>query len=189
MAGILTGLIGVVLLFGEGAMSVGSPESIFGMILLLIAVSSWSIGSIYSRYAPLPKSTFLSGAMKMLSAGVMFCIASIMSGELHDFDFHISMLSTCSLAFLTFFGSIIAFSAYIWLLKHTSTAVASTYAFVNPVVAVFLGWFLADEQFTSRILFASIIIIISVALITLFGPEKDKQTMGSIGEQELRETA
>jgi drug/metabolite transporter (DMT)-like permease len=162
-AGIATGLLGIAILAGPS----GRVDAI-GAIVLLIASFSWAVGSTYARVAPLPRSPLLAAAMQMLCAGVGLAVVGIATGELGRV--HPSAVSGASLAavaFLIVFGSLIAFTAYGWLLKNASTPLLSTYAYVNPGVALFLGWAFAGEHIGGRELAAGLVILSSIALLAL----------------------
>jgi len=168
--GIGTGLVGVGLLAGAG----GAVDPL-GAVALLVAALAWAGGSVYARVAPLPRSPVLAAAMQMLCAGMMLGIAGAGSGELGRV--HLAAVSPASLgalAYLVVFGSLLAFTAYGWLLKHASTPVLSTYAYVNPAVAVFLGWLFAGEQLGSRELVSGFVVLTSVMLL-LFAREPDRE--------------
>ena len=168
--GIGTGLVGVGLLAGAG----GAVDPL-GAVALLVAALAWAGGSAYARVAPLPRSPVLAAAMQMLCAGVMLGIAGAGSGELGRV--HLAAVSPASLgalAYLVVFGSLLAFTAYGWLLKHASTPVLSTYAYVNPAVAVFLGWLFAGERLGSRELVSGFVVLTSVMLL-LFAREPDRE--------------
>jgi drug/metabolite transporter (DMT)-like permease len=165
--GLIGGFGGVLLLFGPGVFSGHAAVDPAGMILLLTACVSWAAGSIYSRRAPLPKPHLMAVAAEMLAGGVILLIIGAALGEgavlrLSD----ISTKSWLALAYLIFFGALIGFTAYTWLLQNTSVAITSTYAYINPVVAIALGAWLAAEPITSLTLAASALIIGSVVLIT-----------------------
>jgi drug/metabolite transporter (DMT)-like permease len=162
--GIGTGLVGVGLLAGAG----GTVEPL-GAVALLVAALAWASGSAYARVAPLPRSPMLAAAMQMLCAGAMLGVAGAGSGELGRIHLEaISPASLGALAYLVVFGSLLAFTAYGWLLKNASTPVLSTYAYANPAVAVVLGWALAGEQLGSRELLSGFVVLTSVMLL-LFG--------------------
>jgi drug/metabolite transporter (DMT)-like permease len=165
--GLVVGFSGVFLLIGPAEIT-GSEQKIdtFGAIILLIAPILWSSGSIYARGADMPKSTLLSTGMQMLAGSVALFIVSVLTGELNGFSFaDVSIRSWWGLLYLITFGSLVGFVAYGWLLHNAPISLVSTYAYVNPVVAVFLGWLLADELLNGRIAVASTIIIGSVILI------------------------
>jgi len=165
--GLLIGFGGVFLLIGPGDITGAEHKfDTFGVILLLIAPVLWSLGSIYARGADMPKSTLMSTGMQMLTGSVALFIVSVVTGELSGFSLtQVSMRSWEGLVYLITFGSLVGFVAYGWLLHNAPVSLFSTYAYVNPVVAVFLGWLLADEVLNARIAVASAIIIGSVILI------------------------
>ncbi|HZG42803.1 MAG TPA: EamA family transporter, partial [Longimicrobium sp.] len=128
---------------------------------------AWSIGSIHARGATLPASAFLATGMEMLCGGALLLVAGAARGELAGLDpAAFSGRSLAALAYLVVFGSLVGFTAYIWLLGVSSPARVSTYAYVNPVVAVFLGWAMAGEAVTARVLVAAAVIVAAVAVIT-----------------------
>jgi drug/metabolite transporter (DMT)-like permease len=147
---------------------------------LLIAALSWSVGSLWSRRAPLPKSTLLATAMEALAGGAALWIAGLAGGE--GASLHVSAItarSALALAYLIVAGSILGFSAYVWLLTVSTPDRVSTYAFVNPIVAVTLGVLLAGERLTPRIALASAVIVGAVALILRFGSRRAPKTTRS----------
>jgi drug/metabolite transporter (DMT)-like permease len=162
-AGIVVGLAGVAMLFGapdDGEMYTA------GWVVLVLASISWALGSIYSRSAALPAPLLATG-MQMLAGGALLLVAGVVTGELSGLEpASFSTRSILALLYLIIFGALIGYSAYVWLLRVTSPALASTYAYVNPVVAVFLGWMVAGEALTPRIMAASAVIVGAVALIT-----------------------
>jgi drug/metabolite transporter (DMT)-like permease len=165
--GLIVGFGGVFLLIGPAEIT-GAEESFdtFGTILLLLAPLFWSMGSIYAKGADMPKSTLLSTGMQMLTGAVALFLVSLFKGELSGFSFGlISVRSWLALLYLITFGSLIGFVSYGWLLHNAPISLVSTYAYVNPVVAVLLGSLLADELLNGRILIAAAIIIGSVVLI------------------------
>jgi len=166
--GLVLGFGGVILLVGPGDLAGGGLNPLWVGVLLFASLS-WAIGSVYSRKASLPKTPLLGSGMEMLAGGVLLLLVSLVSQEWVGFQpSKISFLSLISFLYLLVFGSLIAFSSYVWLLTKTTTARASTYAYVNPVVAVFLGYFLAGEQLTLRTLLASTMIVIAVVVITTY---------------------
>ena len=172
--GLVLGFGGVVLLVGPGDFAGSGALNPLWVGVLLLASLSWAIGSVYSRKASLPKTPLLGSGMEMLAGGVLLLVASLVSQEWAGFQpNNVSMLSLVSFIYLIAFGSLIAFSSYVWLLTKTTSARVSTYAYVNPVVAVLLGYLLAGEQLTVRTLLASSVIVIAVVVITTF---KSRQT-------------
>jgi drug/metabolite transporter (DMT)-like permease len=163
IVGIAIGLFGVALLIRPGANGGAAPVA---MLALLIAPLSWAGGSVYARSAVLPARPLVATGMEMLTGGAVLFIAAAAHGEFGEV--HLQALSARSVAaffYLVVFGSIVAFSAYIWLLNHTSTSLVSTYAYVNPLVAVLLGWWLLSESISAQTLVAAGVIVAAVALI------------------------
>jgi hypothetical protein len=133
-----------------------------------VACLSWAIGSLYSRRAPLPKSVLQATGMEMIGGGILLTLVGSVRGEWAAVDLSaVSFESSVAFVYLIIFGSLIGFTAYIWLLQHTSAAAVSTYAYVNPVVAVLLGCTIGHEPFTTGTLIASILIIAAVMMITI----------------------
>jgi len=168
VAGLGLGLAGLVWLVGPDTVMGGGRADLVGATVVVLGSLSWAVGSIYSRHVPAPASPFLSTAMQMLAGGAALLVLSVGLGEPWVLDVNaVSLRSLLGLLYLIVFGSIVAFSAYIWLLRVSTPARVSTYAYVNPVVAVFLGWALAGEALTARMLIAAAVIVSGVALITL----------------------
>jgi drug/metabolite transporter (DMT)-like permease len=168
VAGLVLGLLGLVWLVGPDSVMGGGRADLVGAAALVLASFSWAAGSIYSRHASMPSSPFLSTAMQMLAGGAGLLILAVARGEPWQFAAAaVSLRSILSLGYLVVFGSIIAFSAYVWLLRVSTPARVSTYAYVNPVVAVLLGAAFAGEALTARMLVAAAVIVSGVALITL----------------------
>ncbi|HEY8485568.1 MAG TPA: drug/metabolite exporter YedA [Longimicrobiales bacterium] len=165
--GLVVGLFGLALLTGPGQLvGGGGGVDLVGAAVLLVGSLGWSIGSVYSRHARLPSSPLLATGMQMLVSGACFLVISGLAGELAGLRVEaISLRSILGLAYLIVFGSLVGFTAYGWLLRVSTPARVSTYAYVNPVVAVLLGWLLGGEPLTARIVLAMVIILGSVALI------------------------
>jgi drug/metabolite transporter (DMT)-like permease len=165
--GLVIGFGGVFLLIGPAEITGGEGGiDPFGAVLLLFAPLFWSMGSIYARGADMPKSTLLSTGMQMLTGALALFIVSLVKGEFNGFSLGlVSTRSWLGLLYLITFGSLIGFVSYGWLLHNAPVSLTSTYAYVNPVVAVFLGYFFANELLNGRILIATMIIIGSVILI------------------------
>lgn len=166
-AGILIGFAGVLLLMGgPGA----APEYTIAFVVLLLASIAWAAGSLYSRTAALPAPLLATG-MQMLTGGILLLLAGAATGEMAGLDpSTFSTRSVLALLYLIVFGALIGYSAYVWLLRVTEPALASTYAYVNPVVAVILGWLLAGERMNAGILLAAAVIVGGVVLITTARP-------------------
>ena len=164
--GLAVGMGGIVLLVGPSDLG-GSTIDPLGTVALLVAALAWSLGSLYSRRATLPRVPLQATGMEMLAGGTLLVLLGTVTGEWGDLDLaNVSTRSAVAFGYLVLFGSLLGFTAYIWLLRHVPPARATTYAYVNPVVALFLGWALAGEEVTARTLVAAAIIIGSVVLIT-----------------------
>ncbi|HYE36452.1 EamA family transporter [Methylocaldum sp.] len=166
IAGLTIGFTGIYLLVGPSEFSGDMHLNALGVMALLIAGLLWAIGSVYGKTADLPKSALMTTGAEMLAGGFALMAVSVISGELKGFNFsQVSTDSWLGLAYLITFGSMIGFVSYAWLLQNAPISLVATYAYVNPLVAVFLGNWFAQESLTPRILFASAIIVGSVVLI------------------------
>jgi drug/metabolite transporter (DMT)-like permease len=164
LAGIALGIAGVVVLIGAPAPVTTSSALVGAMLVLILATMSWALGSLSARVLPLPASPWMSSATQMLCGAVGLGLASVLMGE-HLHADHISLRSWVAFGYLVLVGSIMGFGAYVYLLQRTTMAKVSTYAFVNPVVAVVLGWLVLGEPITLRTLAAGMLIIAAVVLI------------------------
>ncbi|MDF2926176.1 MAG: multidrug transporter [Paenibacillaceae bacterium] len=174
--GMLLGMAGLAVLVWNSGGTSGSGLSTLGFVALLLASISWAFGSLYSRTAKLPSSPLMSTAVQMLAGGALLMIMSLLLGDWSKLQVElISLRSLAALGYLILFGSVIGYTAYIWLLKNADPAWVSTYAFVNPIVAVFLGWFLGNEQLGANSLASAAIIIAAVIIITVFGRKRKPQ--------------
>jgi drug/metabolite transporter (DMT)-like permease len=167
VAGLLIGLAGVATLVGPASFGDGERIDLIGAATVVFGALAWSAGSIYSRHAPRPESSLMMTAIQM-SVGVVFVgILAMVTGEVTTFQLSaVSARSAIAFVCLLVFGSLIGFSAFVYLLRVSTPAKVATYAYVNPVVAVLLGWLLADEAISGRMLVAAAIIVAGVALIT-----------------------
>jgi drug/metabolite transporter (DMT)-like permease len=164
---LLIGIGGVAVLMSRSLNLGGAPIDTAGAVALIIASISWSIGSILTRKLPLPTSKVMSSGAQMLTGGVLLTLAATAFGEFHSF--HPSTVSRnawLSLLYLIVFGSIIGFTAYVWLIHHESPTKVGTYAYVNPVVAVLIGYFLGGESLGLRTILGTLCVLISVLVIT-----------------------
>jgi drug/metabolite transporter (DMT)-like permease len=171
ITGLVFGFIGVICMFGEkvaGAFSAaGNENELIGLFILLLGTMSWAGGSLYSKYHS-TGSTTVSSAWQMLAAGVAFALGSLVSGDWNGFQWgSVTIGSWLSLVYLIIFGSLAAFSAYVWLLRVRTPAQVSTYAYVNPVIAVLLGVLFAGEHMTLLQVTGLLVILGSVLLINL----------------------
>jgi drug/metabolite transporter (DMT)-like permease len=177
LVAITLGFFGVALLVGPSKIP-GTGVDPAGVLALLIAEIAWAIGTVYTRFAPRPANHLQSTAMQMLAGGAALCAMGVVHGDWTDLDLSaIPLRSVLSVAYLVIFGSIVAFSAYNWLVHATTPSRLATYAYVNPVIAVLLGWSLGGEAISSRMLLAGAIIVVSVA-ITLGRPSTGRSPEG-----------
>ena len=165
--GILWGLLGVVLLVTGSEIGMAGPQDLFGGLLVLVGAACWSAGSLVARYGARPSSSALGNGMQMVAGGGALFLVGLVRGEPAAFDpAGVSTASVLAFFYLVVFGSLVGFSSYIWLLRNTTPAVASTYAYVNPAVALFLGWALANEPISARTGLAAFVILSAVVIIT-----------------------
>lgn len=175
LLGVLIGLGGVALLVSGGGLGQGSGTSFMRMVgtgVVVAAGFAWASGSVYANRNPINATTSLASGMQMLAGGSLLLLLGLGGGEFKRLNLAgASWVSISALLYLTLFGSLVAFTAYSWLLRNVTPALAATYAYVNPVVAVLLGWLIASEPLTLRMLVAAAVIVGSVVLITTFGAE------------------
>lgn len=163
LLGVIVGIAGMIILIGPTSFA----GSFAGISCVLLASFSWAIGSLYARGADLPSSKLLAAGMETVSAGVIMLVLSAFMGELRDLSLElVSLKSLAAVTYLIVFGSILGFSAYVYMLKKASPTHVSTYAYVNPLVAVFLGWALGGETVSGRTIVASMVILFAVYLIS-----------------------
>lgn len=171
-AGLVLGIVGMVVLVGPSALG-GEPIDPIGAGIVLLGSTAWAVGSVYARSLPRYESAVRTSAIQMLAGGLVVTAIALVVGDFGRFDpSTVSFKSVFSFAYLILIGSLLGYSSYMYLLGVTSAARASTYAFVNPVVAVILGALFAAEPLSPRVLAAGAIIVAAVALITLFGGER-----------------
>jgi drug/metabolite transporter (DMT)-like permease len=173
IVGLLIGFAGIFILIGPSEISgSGTKLNTFGVMALLSACLFWTIGSLYSKSADLPKSSLMNTGAQMLTGSVSLLIVSLASGELHGWEVSaISARSIYGLLYLIFVGSLVGFVSYGWLLQNAPISLVSTYAYVNPIVAVLLGVWLGNEKLEPRIWLATAIIIGSVIFINSTRPK------------------
>lgn len=193
--GLILGFVGVVILINPGSISGSEPIDRGGVIALILAPVFWAAGSIYSRHAKLPESVFLATGMEMLTGGALLVLAGSVTGEWGRLNVEaISAESVLAFGYLIVFGALIGFTAYTWILRVSTPAKVGTYAYVNPAIAVFLGWAILSEPITSSTFAAMAVILTGVILITTratsksvhdSSPESESQGQGrgaSLGE-------
>ncbi len=165
--GLLLGFAGLILLLNVHA---AGFEITPGLIALVIAPILWALGSVLSKRVALPPSPFMATAAQMMTGGVLLGVMAIATGELHTFHWnHVSAASWSGLIYLTFIGGLVGYTAYVWLLRNAPLPLVSTYAYVNPLVAVLLGWLFVRETFTARTAVAGVLILMSVAITGVSG--------------------
>ena len=165
--GLTIGLVGVATLVGPGAFGGGQQIDLIGAGIVAFGSLCWSSGAIYSRHAPKPTSGVMNSAIQMLVGGAFVAVLGAWRGELDTFSIsQISARSAMAWTYLLIFGSLMGFTAFVYLLRVSTPARVATYAYVNPVVAVFLGWAIGHEAISVRMLVAAVIIVGGVAIIT-----------------------
>lgn len=166
VAGLLMGFAGLVLLVGPAHLGGSERVNPGGAGVLVFASLAWACGSLYSKHGGMPSSPMLRVAMQSFAGGVILLVVSLFTGEFRELHFAaISARSWLALGYLIVFGSGIGFSAYIYILQKSTAARIGTYAFVNPVVALFLGWLLAGEAISLRTVLAAGVILTAVILV------------------------
>jgi drug/metabolite transporter (DMT)-like permease len=171
--GVAVGFAGVAVLVLPGGES--NAANATGLILLVIAAASWASGSFFSSRLPLPRDPFVSTATQMVTGGLVLLVAGLVTGETSGLDpSEFSGASIAAFAYLVTFGSLFAFTCYVWLLQNAPISKVATYAYVNPVIAIFLGWMILDESITTTIMVGAAVIVSSVAFIVTkeSGPAK-----------------
>ncbi len=173
--GLVVGLVGLVVLIGHPALHPGSPVTtssgdgvrLIGAVVLMCSSLCWALGSIYSQHAVVPRSAILGTGMQMICGGGLLLLTASIRNEPMQLDLaSVSARSIWGFVYLTTIGSLVGYTAYVWLLAHQPPSRVSTYAYVNPVVAVFLGWAFAGEALSLRTAIAAAIIVGAVAIIT-----------------------
>jgi drug/metabolite transporter (DMT)-like permease len=170
LLGLVLGFAGLALLVDPSGEEGAKP---IGVAVIALGAFAWAAGSLWSRRLPLPSDTLLSAAMGMLAGGTLLAIVSVAGGELDDARFTAEALG--AIAYMVVIGSLIGFSAYVWLLKVAPASTVSTYAYVNPVIAVLLGWAFNDEVVTGRTLLAGAAIVVGVALMVGRSVEREPE--------------
>jgi len=164
---LLIGIAGVVVLMSRSLNLGGAPIDRRGALALIIASISWSVASVIARKLPLPPSKVMSSGAQMLAGGIFLTLAAAALGEFRDFHpTAVSLGAWLSLLYLIVAGSIIGFTAYVWLIHHESPTKVGTYAYVNPVVAVLVGYLLGGESLGLRTILGTLCVLISVVVIT-----------------------
>jgi drug/metabolite transporter (DMT)-like permease len=184
IVGLAVGFAGIALLVQPGG---GGSLDPVGTAVLVVAALGWATGTLLSRGAALPSRPLVGSAMQMLAGGTILLVVSAVAGELNDVGSDaLSPKVLLSMAYLILFGSILAFSCYGWLVRTTRTSLVATYAYVNPVVAVLLGWLVLGEQLGMRTILAGGIVVAAVALIVSAQPKAPAQPLPEPAESSPR---
>lgn len=185
IAGIVVGFAGLGLLVGPASLAGAAHIEVLPAVVLLLGSLSWALGSLYSKNAPLPSSQVLAIGMEMLAGGALLLALGLGLGEherLSPSDLTGEAIG--AVLYLAVFGSIVAYTAFIWLMKVADSARVSTYAYINPIVAVLLGWALLGEPVTGRMLLAAGIIVAAVVVITTGGAKRGGSSPAASRERE-----
>jgi len=174
IAGLLIGFAGVLVLFSDKKTIsfTGDKIKLISIFVMLAGTISWAIGSLYSKYRKVEGSTGMKASIQMMASGLLFILVGFIIGEHNQLVWNsISLNSVLALFYLIVMGSLVGYMAYVWLLSVKPPSLVGTYAYVNPVVAVFLGWLIANEQITRQQIVALVIILLGVLLVN-FSKEK-----------------
>jgi len=176
---LLVGIAGVAVLIGRGVSFGEAAVDPWGGCALIAAAISWSVASSLMRKLPLPAAKAMSSGSQMLAGGILLTLTSAMLGEFKGFHFQaVSLRAWFALAYLIVAGSIVGFTAYVWLLHYESPTKVGTYAYVNPVVAVLIGYFLGGETIGLRTIAGTLLVLVSVFVITST-PARNSEARGS----------
>lgn len=165
ISGLIIGSLGVGLIFGGDLKYIFETKYLIGVLSILGAVLSWSLGSVYSKYKKVSVHPLMSASVQMLIVGTLQIILGTVLGEFNGL--HLTQSGLISLAYLIVLGSIFGYGSYIYAIEHLPLSLVSTYAYVNPIIALILGWIFLDEQLSIFILLASIVIIAGVVLVKI----------------------
>jgi len=181
---LVIGLFGVAVLMSHSLNLGGEPIDRAGAVALMIASVSWSISSTLTRKLPLPASKVMSSGAQMLAGGLLLTVTAAALGEFRNFHpSSVSRAAWLSLLYLIVAGSIIGFTAYVWLIHHESPTKVGTYAYVNPVVAVLVGYFLGGEALGLRTILGTLFVLVSVVVITTAPAKKKKMVARALAEE------
>lgn len=172
--GVGLGLAGLALLVGPGQL--GGAVHPVGAAVVLLAALLWSVGTVYGNRADLPDAPLMASGVEMFSGALVLVAAGLITGETARLALPaVTLRSWLSMLYLIVFGSLVGFTCYSWLIRNAPPAQTATYAYVNPIVAVFLGWALADEVLTGRMLVGAVVTVLGVAIITAFRGRRRRQ--------------
>lgn len=185
---LLVGIAGVAVLVGHTVSLGEAPVDTAGACALIVASISWSVAASLTRKLPLPAAKAMSSGAQMFAGGVLLMLTAALLGEFRGF--HVQAVSRgawLALAYLIVAGSIVAFTAYVWLIHHESPTKVGTYAYVNPVVAVLVGYFLGGEAIGPRTIVGTLLVLVSVVVITMT-PRKGSEAL-QVREREVEQAA
>jgi drug/metabolite transporter (DMT)-like permease len=163
LTGLVMGLVGVFLIFSEDIKYLTDPHNLLGVLGLLGSVFFWSAGSLYSKYVKVDVHPLMGASVQMLIAGIFLSVIGISIGELPRLNFEIYGL--LSLAYLIIMGSLVGYTSYIYIISKLPLSLVSTYAYINPIIALFLGWIILDEKLNFQIAIAAAVIIAGVVMV------------------------
>lgn len=176
LLGLFLGLVGIGIIFGEDFVRLFDPSYLGGIIALMFAVFLWSVGTLYSKYKKISVHPLMGAATQMIIAGIVITALGLILGE--GSEFHFTTSGFYAYLYLVIFGSLIGYGSYIYAIAHLPISLVTTYAYVNPIIALFLGWLVLDEQISIWIVLAAAIILIGVTLVKK-GSEKNLIKGGS----------
>jgi drug/metabolite transporter (DMT)-like permease len=177
LAGVLVGFAGLALLVLPGDRPGDAP--LWGVLMIVAAAIAWASGSFYSKKLPLPEDSLVSTAWQMLLGGAGMIVVGLIAGEAGDVDPNrFSTDSVLAFLYLIFIGSLVAFTAYVWLLRNVPISTVATYAYVNPVIAIVLGWSILSEQITATMIAGTAAIVLSVAAVVRREGDREPEAPG-----------
>ena len=176
LLGLILGLAGMAIIFGEDFVQLFNPSYLSGIIGLMFAVFFWSVGTLYSKYKKVSVHPLMGAAIQMIVAGIVITALGLILGE--GSKFHFTNSSFYSYLYLVILGSLVGYVSYVYAIAHLPVSLVATYAYVNPIIALFLGWLVLNEKISLWIVFAAVVILIGVTLVkkgngkNIFVPEK-----------------
>ncbi len=170
LLGLLLGLVGVGIIFGGDFVRLFDPSYLSGIIGLMFAVVLWSVGTLYSKYKKISVHPLMGAATQMIIAGIVITALGLILGE--GSKFHFTNSSFYSYLYLVIVGSLVGYGSYVYAIAHLPVSLVATYAYVNPVIALFLGWLVLDEKISLWVILAAVVILIGVTLVKK-GSEKN----------------
>ncbi len=171
VVGVLLGLAGVILIFGSNLSAILNTQYLVGVIGLMLCVLCWSCGTLYSKYKKVSVHPLMGAAVEMAIAGICLTLVGLIIGE--SSNLHLTQNGVFSFLYLLVFGSFIAYVSYIYAVANLPVSFVSTYAYINPIIALFLGWLILDEKLNYTIMIGAIIILIGVYIVKM-GSDRGK---------------